>query len=208
LGQNAPDAPTTARVVVLAGPSGSGKSRLAGRLQARHGWPIVRLDDFYRDEDDPAMPRSEELGIVDWDHPDSWNRQAAVDALATLVAEGCVETPVYDLALSRAVGTTKVAAEPHDLVLAEGIFAAEIIADLRERGLLAAAYCVRHHRLVTFVWRLLRDLSERRKPPWTLVRRGWSLLRDEPHVVARQEALGASPARARQLEPRLSALSP
>ena len=198
---------TTARVVVLAGPSGAGKSRLAARLQTAHGWPIVRLDDFYRDEDDPAMPRSEELGIVDWDHPDSWNRDAAVDALATLVETGAVETPVYDIARSRAVDTTTVHAAPHDLILAEGIFAAEIIADLRERGLLAGAYCVHHHRLVTFVWRLLRDLSEHRKPPWTLVRRGLALMRDEPRVVARQESLGAASARAKDLEPLLSALA-
>jgi uridine kinase len=196
-----------ARVVVLAGPSGAGKSRLAARLHAAHGWPIVRLDDFYRDEDDPAMPRSEELGIVDWDHPDSWDRQAAVDALDTLVDTGSVQTPVYDLAASRAVDTTTVHAGPHDLVLAEGIFAAEIIGDLRERGLLAGAYCVHHHRVVTFVWRLLRDLSERRKPPWTLVRRGLRLMRDEPRVVARQEALGAVSARAKDLEPTLSALA-
>jgi uridine kinase len=194
-------------VVVLAGPSGAGKSRLAARLHGAHGWPIVRLDDFYRDEDDPAMPRSEELGIVDWDHPDSWDRQAAVDALDTLVDTGSVQTPVYDLAASRAVDTTTVHAGPHDLVLAEGIFAAEIIGDLRERGLLAGAYCVHHHRVVTFVWRLLRDLSERRKPPWTLVRRGLALMRDEPRVVARQEALGAVSARAKDLEPTLSALA-
>ncbi|MEO6411361.1 MAG: ATP-binding protein [Pedococcus sp.] len=198
---------TTARVVVLAGPSGAGKSRLAARLQSAHGWPIVRLDDFYRDEDDPAMPRSEELGIVDWDHPDSWNRDAAVAALATLVETGEVKTPVYDIARSRAVDTTTVHADPHDLILAEGIFAAEIIADLRERGLLAGAYCVHHHRLVTFVLRLLRDLSEHRKPPWTLVRRGLALMRDEPRVVARQEALGAASARAKDLEPLLSALA-
>jgi uridine kinase len=192
--------------VVLAGPSGAGKSRLAARLEAAHGWPIIRLDDFYRDEDDPAMPRSEELGIVDWDHPDSWNRTAAVAALTALVDDGSVQTPVYDIARSRAVGTTMLTAGPHDLVLAEGIFAAEIIGDLRGRGLLAGAYCVHHHRFVTFVWRLLRDLSERRKPPWTLVRRGLALMRDEPRVVARQEALGAVPARAKDLEPILSAL--
>jgi uridine kinase len=198
---------TSARVVVLAGPSGAGKSRLAARLHAAHGWPIVRLDDFYRDEDDPAMPRSAELGIVDWDHPDSWDRRAAVEALATLVATGSVATPVYDISLSRAVGSAVVTAGPDDLVLTEGIFAAEIIADLRERGLLAGAYCVHHHRLLTFAYRLLRDLSERRKPPWTLVRRGLTLMRDEPRVVARQEALGAHPARASELEPLLSALA-
>jgi uridine kinase len=198
---------TTARVVVLAGPSGAGKSRLAARLQTAHGWPIIRLDDFYRDEDDPAMPRSAELGIVDWDHPDSWNRDAAVAALATLVQTGEVETPVYDIARSRAVDTATVLAAPHDLILAEGIFAAEILADLRAHGLLAGAYCVHHHRVVTFVWRLLRDLSEHRKPPWTLVRRGLALMRDEPRVVARQEALGAASARAKDLEPLLSALA-
>jgi uridine kinase len=199
---------TTARVVVLAGPSGAGKSRLATRLQADHGWPIMRLDDFYRDKDDPLMPRSHELGIIDWDHPGSWNRDAAVEALGRLVDTGCVDTPVYDIALSRAVDTTTICAEPHDLILAEGIFAAEIIDDLRAGGLLAGAYCVHHHRVLTFVWRLVRDLSERRKPPWTLVRRGLALMRDEPRVVARQEELGATSARAKDLEAVLSALAP
>lgn len=195
-----------ARVVVLAGPSGAGKSRLAARLQDAHGWPIMRLDDFYRDEDDPAMPRSEELGIIDWDHPDSWDRAAALDALAALVSLGRVKTPVYDISVSRAVGRAELTAGPRDLVLAEGIFAAEIIPDLRERGLLAGAFCVHHHRGVTFVRRLLRDLSERRKPPLTLVRRGLALMRDEPGLIRRQEHLGAEPARAAHLEARLSAL--
>jgi uridine kinase len=192
---------------VLAGPSGAGKSRLAARLHSAHGWPIVHLDDFYGDEDDPAMPRSDELGIVDWDHPDSWDGPAAVDALTTLVDAGKVQTPVYDIAQSRAVGSTTVTARPDDLVLAEGIFAAETIAQLRERGLLAGAYCVHHRPIVTFARRLVRDLRERRKPPWTLLRRGLALMRDEPRIVARQEALGATPARAKDLEPLLSALS-
>jgi uridine kinase len=199
--------PPRGRVVVLAGPSGAGKSRLAARLHSAHGWPIVHLDDFYRDEDDPAMPRSDELGIVDWDHPDSWDGSAAVAALTTLVDAGEVQTPVYDIAQSRAVGSTTVTARPDDLVLAEGIFAAETIAQLRERGLLAGAYCVHHRPIVTFARRLVRDLRERRKPPWTLLRRGLALMRDEPRIVARQEALGATPARAKDLEPLLSALS-
>jgi len=118
-----------------------------------------------------------------------------------------VQTPDYDIAQSRPVGSTTVTARPEDLVLAEGIFAAETIAQLRERGLLAGAYCVHHRPVVTFARRLVRDLRERRKPPWTLVRRGLALMRDEPSVVARQESLGAQPARAKDLEPLLSSLS-
>lgn len=191
------------RVVVLAGPSGSGKSRLAGRLHAAHGWPIFRLDDFYRDEDDPAMPRQADLGIVDWDHPDSWDGERAVEALCALVDTGRTTTPVYDISRSRAVGSHEVVAGPSELVLAEGIFAAEVVARLRECGVLHSAWCIHHRPGVTFVRRLLRDLKERRKPPTVLVRRGLALMRDEPGIVARQTALGAVPARASEVERQL-----
>ena len=188
------------RVVVLAGPSGAGKSRLAGRLHGARGWPVFRLDDFYRDEDDPAVPRHPELGIVDWDHPDSWDADRAVAALAELLDTGRTEMPVYDISLSRAVGRHAVEARRDDLVLAEGIFAAEIVRRLDDEGMLHSAWCVHHRPAVTFARRLLRDLRERRKPPAVLVRRGWVLMRDEPGIVARQTGLGALPARARAVE--------
>ncbi|MBR7743535.1 ATP-binding protein [Phycicoccus sp. BSK3Z-2] len=193
-------APDRRRVVVLAGPSGSGKSRLAGRLAAARGWPIVRLDDFYRDEDDPAMPRREDLGILDWDHPDSWDEDRAVAALAELVDTGRTRTPVYDIGASRAVGHRVVEAAAGDLVLAEGIFAAEVVARLEADGLLHSAWCVHHRPAVTFARRLLRDLAERRKPPAVLVRRGWRLMRDEPGIVRRQTGLGAVASRASAVE--------
>jgi uridine kinase len=69
-----------ARVIVLAGPSGAGKSRLAARL----GLPELRLDDFYKDGDDPTLPLIEtgaNAGLVDWDHPDSWHLQDALTAI-------------------------------------------------------------------------------------------------------------------------------
>ena len=192
-----------ARVVVLAGPSGAGKSRLAERLHHTHGWPIVRLDDFYRDLDDPSMPRSEELGIIDWDHPDSWNQAAAVASLCELVDTGSTLTPVYDLSQSRTVGSATVTAAPGELVLAEGIFAAEVVQELKAAGVLHSAWCIHHRPFVTFVRRLARDLKERRKPPMVLVRRGLALMRAEPEVISRQVALGAESARAKDVEARL-----
>ena len=197
------------RVVILAGPSGSGKSRLAARLAAHHHWPIVRLDDFYRDQDDPDLPMSAGLGIPDWDDPRSWNGEAALAALRTLVDTGSCELPIYDLPTSRAVGTTTLTAGPGDLILTEGIFAAELIGPLRVEGLLHSGWCIIHrHPGVNFLRRLARDLRERRKPPHILVRRGWALMRSEPSVIERQRKLGATCARATVVEDTLAAHRP
>ena len=183
-----------ARVVVLTGPSGAGKSRLAGALHTAYGWPIVRLDDFYRDGDDPGLPLVT-LGaaqLPDWDDPRSWNATAAVDALEALVDTGSARVPTYDIAQSRAVGHTELTAAPDALLVAEGIFAAEIVPALRERGLLAGAYCITHGRTRNAVLRFVRDLREGRKPPLVLLRRGLELWRREPAIIDRAVALGAS----------------
>lgn len=203
-----PDTPAPAddraRIVLLAGPSGAGKSRLAGRLRARHGWPIVNLDDFYKDADAPDLPRQAALGIPDWDHPDSWDGAAAAAALARLVDTGTSTVPVYDISRSARVGAAEATARPDDLIVAEGVFAAELAGPLRRDGLLHSAWCVRNRPALTFVRRLARDLRERRKPPLVLLRRGWALMRAEPEVVARAEARGATPATAKQVETRMS----
>ena len=193
---NSADAPVPLhgwrRVVIVAGPSGAGKSRLAANLQNRHGWPIVRLDDFYRDGDDPALPILP-MGVPDWDDPRSWHADAAVHALVTLCQKGTVDLPTYDIGQSRTVGHSAVTAEEGQLIVAEGIFAAEVIAELKAAGVLAAAYCVHTGRWLTFCRRLVRDLAERRKPLWVLWRRGLSLCRQEPEIVARHVGLGARP---------------
>ena len=204
-----PDAPLPPdgirRVVIVAGPSGAGKSRLAANLQGQHGWPIVRLDDFYRDGDDPSLPILA-MGVPDWDSPRSWHADAAVRALVALCHNGVVDLPTYDISSSRTVGHSAVTAEPGQLILAEGIFAAEIVADLAEAGVLAAAYCVHAGRWLTFCRRLVRDLAERRKPPWVLWRRGLRLCRLEPEIVSRHVNLGARPVSATEAMTAVAAL--
>ena len=67
-----------------------------------------------------------------------------------------------------------------------------MVAPLRAAGLLAAAYCLRQHPMVTFWRRLSRDLREHRKPPLVLVRRGLALMRDQRRIVAAAVAAGCT----------------
>jgi uridine kinase len=197
--------PVRARVIVLAGPSGAGKSRLAERL----GLPVLRLDDFYKSGDDPTLPtitsgapsrrlvprllRTGNAGLTDWDDPDSWLLEDALAALTQLSREGSAEVPIYEIARNGRFGSQVLDLDGSPFFVAEGIFAPEVVEGCAERGLLAAAYCVRQHRLVTFWRRLTRDLRERRKPPLVLLRRGWALLRDQDRVVAHAVARGCRP---------------
>lgn len=180
--------PPLARIVLLVGPSGCGKTHLARQA----GLPIVPLDDFYRDGTEPGLPRGL-AGAVDWEDPGSWNDVAALDALRTICTESAVEVPIYTFGEDRATGSHVVDRGTSPIVVAEGIFAAELVGPLRDAGLLADALLIHQPRWVTFGRRLLRDLRDGRKSPWYLIRLGWAKTRDEPAVVARQLALGARP---------------
>ncbi len=183
--------------MILAGPSGSGKSHLAERL----GWTVLRLDDFYFPADHPNLPLST-LGIPDWDDVGTWDADAALRAISDLCRDGRAQVPIYDISVSRATGTREVVLTGERFI-AEGLFAAHIVKACREAGLLDAAICLTRPRLVVFGLRLARDLRESRKPPLTLVRRGWRLLKDQPRVVAEAVAAGCEPLSPRRAYRRL-----
>lgn len=173
--------------MLLCGPSGSGKSLLA----ARSGLPVLRLDDFYKEGDDPTLPSVAGSADIDWDHPDSWDADAAVAAIVDLCTTGRTNVPVYDISLSARTGEAAVEIGRTPLFIAEGIFAAEIVVRCGELGVLADALCLSRGPVKTFRRRFLRDLKEGRKSVPFLLRRGWRLMRAERSIVARQTGLGA-----------------
>ncbi len=175
------------RLVLIAGPSGSGKSRLAHAT----GCPSLRLDDFYFDADHPGMPQT--LGITDWDDPRSWDAEAAVAALRELVTRGEVETPTYSISESRRVGSHVVRLDGAGCLTAEGIFAIEFLATCRAAGLEVEAVYLDRPAPLVFWLRLRRDLAKKRKPPLILVRRGLALLRAQPALRRKAIAAGFTP---------------
>lgn len=190
-----------ARVIVIAGPSGSGKSLLSRRL----GYPVLYLDDFYKEGGDPSLPMLSET-LVDWDHPGAWMRGQAMAAVEQLCRDGVADVPIYDISRDGRVGHHRLSLDGSAYFVAEGIFAQEIVAECRDRGLLADAVCIRNHPLVTFWRRLTRDLREARKPPLVLLRRGLLLLATESRVVAHAAELGCTPMTPEEAFARLSAL--
>ena len=176
------------RLVLVAGPSGSGKSRVV----LASGLPQVRLDDFYHDHDHPGLPRT--LGIVDWDHPASWNGAAAVEALAELLATGRTDTPDYSIPESRKVGAKQLTI-PDDaaLVLAEGIFANEALPLARSAGLDVTGIFIDRPGWLVAWYRFRRDLRQKRKSPWVLVRRGLALWRAQGALKRKALASGFEP---------------
>lgn len=144
------------------------------------------------------MPQSS-LGIIDWDDADSWDHETAIAAIISLCHAGSAAIPFYDLGKSKRIGEHTLEASGGRFV-AEGLFATRIIEECRRAGILDAAICVRHQRLVTFLFRLGRDLSEGRKTPHVLIRRGWRLMRAEPAIIADAVSHGCTPMTPRHAE--------
>lgn len=189
-------------LVFVAGPSGSGKSRLSrlvGQAAAK-----VSLDDFYYDHDHPGMPRT--LGITDWDHIGSWDQALALSTLTRLLGEGTARVPVYDISRSLRVGERQLNATAARLVIAEGIFAPETYRAAVAAGLPARAIWLHRPRGTNFVRRLSRDLREGRKAPAILVRRGITLYRREPQLRRHALECGFTPMGMKQAQITLEGL--
>ncbi|MEO6088060.1 MAG: uridine kinase [Umezawaea sp.] len=186
--------------MLLAGPSGSGKSHLAAHL----GWPVLRLDDFYRDGDDPLLPRLSS-GLADWDAADSWNTEAALAAIVRLAVSGTVEAPTYSISESRTTGRHTVALGDAPAFIAEGLFADRLVAGCREAGVLVDAIVLSPNGFVTFVRRFVRDVAEARKPVSVLLRRGVRLWREHGDVVRQCARAGMRVVRPSQARVELAA---
>ncbi|WP_035848381.1 ATP-binding protein [Kitasatospora azatica] len=181
-------APTTrARVVLLSGPSGSGKSSLA----ERSGLPVLQLDDFYKDGDDPTLPLLPDGSGTDWDSPLSWHRSDALAAIRVLAEFGRAEVPIYSIPANGRDGSHILELAGAPVFIAEGIFAAELVAACAAENLLADALCLRNRPLTTAWRRFRRDVREGRKSVPYLLRRGWRLMRAERGIVTQQVGLGA-----------------
>jgi uridine kinase len=162
-------------------------------LASRSRHFFFRLDDFYLDENAPGMPRAPG-GFIDWDDPRTWNAETAAGALAQLVRDGRAQVPTYNISLSRAVGVKELSlSKPDDAIVAEGIFATELLELCSAHGLDVTPIWVNRNRIGNWLRRFRRDVAKHRKPVLVLIRRGFQLAVREPDFRAKALARGFIP---------------
>lgn len=116
------------RVVLLAGPSSSGKTTTARILRDRlreagHPAVTVSLDDFYRNADDPVYPRHPD-GSRDYESPLALHAEQVHACLEAVLSGAPYAAPRYDFrAASRAAETVELRIPDGGFLIVEGLHA-------------------------------------------------------------------------------------
>ena len=159
-----------ARVVLLTGPSGSGKSVPRRPLRAARAAPRRLLQGGRRPDAAALLDGSSD---IDWDSPLSWDADAAVAAIDELCRTGRTTSRCTTSRPAPAVGEEALDIGRAPLFIAEGIFAADIVGALPGAGAAGGrAVPARAARRRRSAGGLLRDLREGRKSVPFLLRRG------------------------------------
>jgi uridine kinase len=118
--------PARRLLLAIAGGSMSGKSFLAAKLRERlrtagHAAALVHLDNYFRDLDDPGLPRTE-AGKSLFDAPGSYHgKEFQADVLSLLHGVG-ITSPQYEKTTCQRL-SKRVTVLPSKIVIAEGLFA-------------------------------------------------------------------------------------
>ncbi|WP_246227243.1 uridine kinase [Propioniciclava coleopterorum] len=114
-------------------------------------------------------------------------------ALRSLLRDGHAEVPTYSIAESRRTGSRTLDLQGRPLIIAEGIFALDLLPLALAAGLPVTPLYLDRDRTLVAALRLRRDLAQHRKPPAVLLRRGWALWRAQPAQRERAVAAGFAP---------------
>lgn len=186
------------RVVLVAGPSSSGKTTFSKRLSIQllaHGIsPMpLELDKFFVDRDKTPV---DEDGEFDYEHIAAVNRERLNHDIRQLIAGEQVQLPSYNFLSGLSEVGESVRLEPDQIIIVEGIHGLnpdllpEIPGEQTYRVYLSALTQLnldRHNRVSTtdtrLIRRIVRDARERGYRPQETIRRWESVRRGEKRYI-------------------------
>lgn len=186
------------RVVLIAGPSSSGKTTTSRRLSIQllahgvHPFPL-ELDNYFVDRE--KTPK-DECGAFDFEHIDALDRKRLNRDLESLIAGKETQLPRYDFQTGRSSPGEIVKLRADQVVILEGIHGLnpELVAELPESKIfriyisaLTQLNLDRHNRVSTtdtrLIRRIVRDANSRGYTPQETIARWESVRRGEKRYI-------------------------
>jgi uridine kinase len=117
--------------IIISGPSCSGKSFLAERLVQLFPASLLPLDNYFRDKNDPNLPRDESNRII-FDQPDSYLTDLFIADVISLSVGDSILMPHYDKKTNSQLNSqTLLSSQDRNIV--EGLFAISLLNNLSLR---------------------------------------------------------------------------
>lgn len=149
---------STSVIIGIAGGTASGKSTIANAIVQNVGVEnITHLlhDSYYKDTE--PLPRVEETGAINFDHPDALDTALMVEHVRQLQQGNPIHVPVYDFVTDKRSTETRYT-ESRPVIIVEGIL---VLQDPVLRSLFDIKIFVDTPADVRFIRRLKRDIAER-----------------------------------------------
>ncbi|WP_394274578.1 uridine kinase [Staphylococcus hyicus] len=144
-------------IIGIAGGSGSGKTSVTNKIMKNldgHSVALIEQDFYYKDQSHLTF---EERLQTNYDHPFAFDNDLLIQNLKDLKAGKSVEVPTYDYTIHTR-SDKKIAFEPKDVIIVEGIFALE---NETLRDMMDVKIYVDTDADLRILRRLIRDTKER-----------------------------------------------
>ncbi|NHM75808.1 uridine kinase [Staphylococcus sp. 11007852] len=144
-------------IIGIAGGSGSGKTSVTNKIMKNldgHSVALIEQDFYYKDQSHLTF---EERLQTNYDHPFAFDNDLLIQNLKDLKAGKSVEVPTYDYTIHTR-SDKKIAFEPKDVIIVEGIFALE---NEMLRDMMDVKIYVDTDADLRILRRLIRDTKER-----------------------------------------------
>lgn len=148
---------TSTTIIGIAGGSGSGKTSVTNEIMKNldgHSVALIEQDFYYKDQSHLTF---EERLKTNYDHPFAFDNDLLIENLKDLKAGKSVEVPTYDYTIHTR-SDKKIAFEPKDVIIVEGIFALE---NETLRNMMDVKIYVDTDADLRILRRLIRDTKER-----------------------------------------------
>lgn len=111
-------------VYLLSGPTGSGKTTIADDLSSALGAAVIRMDDYFLDEENILLEYSDNYGpYPQWDSPESIDLRLLIENLSELLSLGIASVPVFSFIKNRRLGMRSASVPRNKPIIVEGIYA-------------------------------------------------------------------------------------